>query len=596
MYAIKLSLKNLLLLAFVVCLFSVFFNPLVVYARTSEEIAADKQSKQKELDALNAELKKAQQSLNLNLSQKTASLSEIEKIKSELTQIDEELKINTLKKQQLEQEIGIKALEKEEKEQEQDVQIAGSYISWKTQDESYLILGGEDILKNAIYYNYVTETSKDSILGLTTELDSLKKSNEEHQKQIDSLAQEDKALEEKKVALEKQISQINTNIAKTKTNVGAIKQKISLISAEQQALLNLEKQATQGDGKGGTLDITSGQFYFSGQGYDGNLDKGMGQGHSVGMSQYGAKGYAANGWNAESILKLYYTGVEVVDYFAFKNETEEMSTHLNIIYCENAPTTDTPPCDNGKVSKNVRVQFDDYLGGLGEMPESWPLEARKAQLIGARTYAINYTDNGSPDKPICLTQQCQVNYLKAGENPNDYFHDGDLDVTMQTKNKIIHYQGQLITAVYSSDNSQGSGTANNDTIWSNVYGVGSPLAYLRHVNDTQFTEKTQWTDWKWRTNGYNMQQINDMVQNAASNPENVHSIRTINTVGTITGISFTKDPSGRVKVVTLSGSKGSIDMAGWYFKAIWNIWISAKKPSGQYDYIYSLTWNYQAQQ
>src|SRR5438128_9960492 len=36
--------------------------------------------------------------------------------------------------------------------------------------------------------------------------------------------------------------------------------------------------------------------------------RGAGFGHGVGMSQYGAMGYAAHGWNAAQILAHYYTG------------------------------------------------------------------------------------------------------------------------------------------------------------------------------------------------------------------------------------------------------------------------------------------------
>src|SRR5262245_46145213 len=36
--------------------------------------------------------------------------------------------------------------------------------------------------------------------------------------------------------------------------------------------------------------------------------KGAGFGHGVGMSQYGAMGYATHGWNAAQILGHYYTG------------------------------------------------------------------------------------------------------------------------------------------------------------------------------------------------------------------------------------------------------------------------------------------------
>lgn len=584
MYATKKSVYKLINLLGVMLILCIGLNPVVVSARSANEIEAEKAIKQKELNTLNSDLKKAEQTLKTNIARKSSSLSEIEKIKAEIAEIESQLAVNKLKKEQLTQEIGIRTLEKEEREKQQDIQVTTSYISWKANNEGLTIFGGEDVLKNTIYYNYVTEISKNSILGLVTELGQLNKSNEEHQKQIEKLSQDNSGLAEKKASLEKQIAQFNANIASANANVGAIKQKISLVSAEQQALLDLEKQATKGDGTGGTLNITSGQFFFSGQGYDGNLDKGMGQGHGVGMSQYGAKGYASAGWSAEQILKLYYTGVEVVDY--------PMNEYIWIVYCPGGPTKVTPPCAN---SVKKRVGFDDYLGGLGEMPESWPIEARKAQLIGARTYAINYTNNGSEDRPICLTQSCQVNYLKDGGTDSDFFHDGDLDVTLQTKNKVIKHSGNLITAVYSSDNNQGLGTANNDTVWSNVYGAGVAYPYLRHVNDNQYAEKTQWSSWQWRTNGYNLEQINDMVKHAASNPANTHSIRTVNTVGTITGLSFTKDPSGRVKIVTVSGTDGTINMAGWYFKAIWNIWIAAKKPSGQYDYIYSLTWNFKQQ-
>src|SRR3954449_5810580 len=36
--------------------------------------------------------------------------------------------------------------------------------------------------------------------------------------------------------------------------------------------------------------------------------RGAGFGHGVGMSQYGALGYAEHGWNATAILEHYYTG------------------------------------------------------------------------------------------------------------------------------------------------------------------------------------------------------------------------------------------------------------------------------------------------
>src|SRR3954468_4227590 len=39
--------------------------------------------------------------------------------------------------------------------------------------------------------------------------------------------------------------------------------------------------------------------------------KGAGFGHGVGMSQYGAMGYASHGWTAAAILGHYYTGTSL---------------------------------------------------------------------------------------------------------------------------------------------------------------------------------------------------------------------------------------------------------------------------------------------
>ncbi len=43
-----------------------------------------------------------------------------------------------------------------------------------------------------------------------------------------------------------------------------------------------------------------------------------GNGHGVGMSQYGADGYAKNGFKYDEILKHYYLGAEIVDYNTLK--------------------------------------------------------------------------------------------------------------------------------------------------------------------------------------------------------------------------------------------------------------------------------------
>lgn len=98
--------------------------------------------------------------------------------------------------------------------------------------------------------------------------------------------------------------------------------------------------------------------------------------HRNGMSQYGAKARAESGQSTEDILNAYFPG---------SNLNKSASVPGDI-----------------EVQGHGTVNFKEYLYGIYEMPESWPLEALKAQAVLARTYAIR------AGKPICTTEACQV--------------------------------------------------------------------------------------------------------------------------------------------------------------------------------------------
>ena len=57
-------------------------------------------------------------------------------------------------------------------------------------------------------------------------------------------------------------------------------------------------------GNDGQTTETAASWTFSGAGW----------GHSVGMSQWGAVGYAQNGWNYQQILTHYFTGTTITTY------------------------------------------------------------------------------------------------------------------------------------------------------------------------------------------------------------------------------------------------------------------------------------------
>lgn len=291
-----------------------------------------------------------------------------------------------------------------------------------------------------------------------------------------------------------------------------------------------------------------GGLYFSGQGRD------LYQGHGLGMSQYGAYGAAKNGYTAEQIIKFYYTGVTV---------TKDGSGLVS-------------------VEGHDPMDVEEYLAGLGEIPDKacgtatqaqqnpekyrheadptfwdcWPEESIKAQVIAARAYALSY--NGT------LTTDARSQVYKGG-NAKKW-------AAQETKGIVPRYDGKIIRAYYSADNNQGHGTANHETIWSNVEGNVSPLPYIRAVDDSAFAHHSAWTDWEWSTDIVTYQQITDILQFESIVGERGKDflVSVLNDIGTITGMEFTRDSSQRVWKITLIGDTGKRVIAGWFFKELWN--------------------------
>jgi SpoIID/LytB domain protein len=580
MYAIFKTAQKFIISFVIIFTLLTIIHPVVVYARTAAEIEQEKIDKQKELDALNADLKKAEQTLKTNISRKSSSLSEIDRIKAELAEIESQLEVNKLTQAQLEQEIGIKSLEKEDTERMQNIQIATSYISWKTQDDTSLVLGGDDVLKNAIYYDYVTEVSKNSIKGLTSELETLTKSNEEYKAQIDKLAKDNTELSARKTSLEKQISQIDSNIAQAKTNVDGLRSKVvgvqqnlELLSNEQQEIINKEnKILLQDNAQCVRNDLVAGQFYFITRGRD------LYQGHGIGLSQFGALGAAQQGWDANKILTFYYTGTAVQTLAPRNvNVTGYGSMDINT-YVAGLGEIPSKACGSAEqASQNPSKYVADNPATIWDC---WPEEAIKAQVIAARSYAA------TSSQPICTSAACQV---YVGGNNKQWAAD-------ETANQYVTHGGNIIRAFYSSDNSQGYGTASISEVWNNWDGSYSGnYPYLQAVNDMGVAANGGYRDWTCRTNSYNIEQINQFFDYAKNDYTSAKSFLTNlkNSVGTVTSLSFEKGPSQRVKVVRVNGTNGTATMSGSLFKSVWNDWIYNKKPSGQFDYLYSLTWTYQ---
>jgi SpoIID/LytB domain protein len=179
---------------------------------------------------------------------------------------------------------------------------------------------------------------------------------------------------------------------------------------------------------------------------------GHGWGHGIGMSQYGAYGYALHGWTYDRIVKHYYTGTtigkapvtrvrvlladkakqvtiasklpfQVVDATGSKHALDAGSYKIGAAYKYKDPTSPqaqpvalpyplefrpgaTAVSLNGRgyrgslrilklTAPAIRVvnvvDVDLYLRGVvpSEMPKGWAPEALKAQAVVARSYAVS---------------------------------------------------------------------------------------------------------------------------------------------------------------------------------------------------------------
>ncbi|MCS7317700.1 MAG: hypothetical protein NZZ41_05260 [Candidatus Dojkabacteria bacterium] len=255
------------------------------------------------------------------------------------------------------------------------------------------------------------------------------------------------------------------------------------------------------------------------------------------------------------------------------------------------------------------MNIEDYVAGQGEIlppraracgtPEQvahnprkyatsgcWPEEAIKALVVAYRTYALFYTKNG---RSICTNVNCQV------YNPN---YDSRWAVD-ETRGEVITYNGNLIEAVYSAENNQGFGTANNETVFQSFSGDGNPFPYLRSVNDNDVSTKGPYHNWTYKTKAYSLEDIRNLLMFVANNPSKFGSISTYISSFDLSNtnyryMSLERDPSLRVSKVKLFTTDGRIHVIGGYwFKYIWNIYVyenNIRNESGRYDYIYSQTY------
>lgn len=257
---------------------------------------------------------------------------------------------------------------------------------------------------------------------------------------------------------------------------------------------------------------------------------GHGWGHGVGMSQWGAYGYALHGWNYKRILSHYYPGTRIgrtgeplvrillargartvtvgcaaqIRVTDGRRLTRKLPAgvygvgpklalpvrrhgtglsfgHLAVFDCARAPLTFDGRAyhgtllvrsDGSHVSVVNSVTLDTYLRGVvpSESPSHWPLAALEAQAVAARSYAVSEL-RPSAFYDLLPTTSDQVYGGLAAENLRSD------KAVYATLGQVLTYHGQVARTYYSS--SSGGRTEAVEDAWPGA----APIPYLRSVPD-----------------------------------------------------------------------------------------------------------------
>jgi stage II sporulation protein D len=254
---------------------------------------------------------------------------------------------------------------------------------------------------------------------------------------------------------------------------------------------------------------------------------GRGWGHGIGMSQYGARGYAETGATYSQILAHYYPGTQlgrapvarvrvlllegrkaltIASDRPFRARDGSGAVHqlagpayklgptLELQVGEGAPQALPGPLTfqaagaplkvNDKayrgslevsvLKKKLRVinavGLEGYLYGVvpDEMPEDWPAEALKAQAVVARSYALAVRKAGDFD--LYADVRSQVYNGIGAEEPET------TDAIDQTAGEVLLYGGKVATTYFYS--TSGGRTASIEDEWNS-----DPVPYLVSVED-----------------------------------------------------------------------------------------------------------------
>jgi stage II sporulation protein D len=318
---------------------------------------------------------------------------------------------------------------------------------------------------------------------------------------------------------------------------------------------------------------------------------GHGWGHGVGLSQWGAYGYAQKGFDYEKIVLHYFPGTELGDAPVSRvrvllttgaktlsvNSTADfkvrdgsgvvhtlpagaypLTTALKLPVEGKAKAGALPgpllfqpgsaalalkhryrgsiqvDVNEGKLRAINMVGLEQYLYGVvpSEMPYTWHTEALKAQAIAARSYALATRRTGAFDLYPDTRSQVYlgIEHEKASTNA----------AVNATAGQVVLYDGQVAKTFFFS--SSGGRTASAEDVW------GEPVPYLLSVPDP-YDSISPHHDWgPFVFTGTRLAKMMKMK-------------------GQVVDLQPELNSSGRIKVLNVIGTKGTIAVPGTVLRA-----------------------------
>jgi SpoIID/LytB domain protein len=142
------------------------------------------------------------------------------------------------------------------------------------------------------------------------------------------------------------------------------------------------------------------------------------------------------------------------------------------------PSTSTLQAVQAISASSAGTAMDKYLAGLGEVPVTWPVEALKAQVVAARTYAARKLAVAGAVLYPTVKDQHYAGYPKEVEDAA-YGSRWRSAVTATSGRVLVDSRGAMISAMYSSS----SGGHTEDARY--VFGSAG-AAYLLDVDDSRW--------------------------------------------------------------------------------------------------------------